>query len=555
MKKLLSILKSKTFIIIILIIGSIGTYGYYQGTRPKAYNTTPVARGQVKEEVSVTGKVKPAQNLDIAFEKGGRLSHIRVAVGDKVSEGQTVMQLDNADLYAQLAQAQANVRSQVAKLDQLKVGARQEDLAVSQTKVENAKNALADAERNLVNVTSKAQIDLANIYSSVPDTLTDAYTKSDDAIRNQIDALFLNDDTDRPTLSFSSFNSQAKINAESDRVRSTGELSLFMQEVNSVRSANGDMAMLDAGLVSAKGHLNVFLEFFGYLQDVINSPSGLDATTVNTYKTEVSTGRSNIVIALTNVNKQRQAISAQQSTNKNAIDNAQSSITTAKNALDQAQRELTLKQAGSSTQDISYQQSQVDNARANVDYAQAQLDKTILKAPFAGTVTKIVPTLGDIVSPNVPVISIIGTGKFLIESYIAEADIAKIKVGNPAKVTLDAYGTSDNFDAKLIQIDISSTVIEGVATYKTTFEFTSEDPRILPGLTANIDIQSNERNDVPYIPTRTIATEGERKYVKVLTDAKRGTVEQRDIKTGLRGSDGKTEILSGVQEGEMIITD
>lgn len=555
MKKILAILKSKIFITVVVIAAVIGTYGYYRTTRPQTYNTTPVVRGEVKEEVSVTGKVKPAQNLDIAFEKTGRLTHIRVAVGDKVSEGQVVMQLDNSDLYAQLAQAQANVKSQSAKLDQLKTGARPEDLAVSQTKVDNARNALADAERNLTNVTGKATIDLANIYSSVPDTLTDAYTKSDDAIRNQVDALFINDNTDSPALSFNSFNSQARINAEASRAHAAGELSAFSKEVDMVRSANGSTTVLDTAIDSAKTHLNMFLEFFGYLQDVMNSPSGLDTVTLNTYKTAVSTARAGIVTALANVNKQRQSIAAQQSTNQNAIDNAESSITTARNALDQAQRELTLKQAGSSSQDIEYQQSQLENARANADYYQAQIDKTILRAPFAGTITKIVPTIGDIINPNVPVISIIGTGKFLIESYVAEADIAKIKVGDPAKVTLDAYGTDNNFDAKLIQIDISSTVLEGVATYKTTFEFTNEDARILPGLTANIDIQSNQKEDVLYVPTRTIATEAERKYVKVLKDARHGTVEERDITTGLRGSDGRTEIVSGLSEGEMIITD
>lgn len=555
MKKIIALFKNKIVILIIGIVTAIGIYGYYRSTLPQIYNTVPVVRGEVKEEVSVTGKVKPAQNLDIAFEKSGRLTHIRVAVGDKVKEGQTIMQLDNSDLYAQLAQAQANVRSQSAKLDQLKTGARPEDLAVSQAKVDNAKNALSDAERNLTNVTNKAAIDLANIYSSVPDTLTDAYTKSDDAIRNQVDALFINDNTYSPALSFSSFNSQARINAEASRARATGELSAFSKEVDAVRNANGNATVLDAAIDSAKTHLNIILEFFGYLQDVMNSPSGLDTSTLNTYKAAVSTARASIVAALANVNKQRQSIAAQQSTNQNTIDDAEAGITTAKNAINQAQRELTLKQAGSSTQDIAYQQSQLENARANVDYYQAQIDKTILKAPFAGMITKIVPTIGDIINPNVPIISIIGTGKFLIESYVAEADIAKIKVGNPAKVTLDAYGTDNVFDAKLIQIDISSTVLEGVATYKTTFEFTNEDSRILPGLTANIDIQSNQKKDVLYIPTRTIATEGERKYVKTLTNAKRGTVENRTITTGLRGSDGRTEIISGLREGESIITD
>ena len=555
MKKLLRIIKSKLFIGVTVIVLALVGIIVYKNTRPPVYTTVAVARGQVNEEVSITGKVKPSQNLDIAFEKAGRLTHIMVKVGDTVQEGQELMSLDNADLYAQLAQARANVRSQQAKLEQLQIGARPEDIAVSQTKVGNTKNALADAQQNLANINSKANIDLENLYSSVPDTLTDAYTKSDDAIRNQVDALFLNDETDRPTLSFSSFNSQAKINAELGRARSTENLNAFSKELALIKSTGSDTTALDTALENAKTHLNVFLAFFGDLQDVVNSPNGLDATTLTTYKTAVSTARSTIVTALANINKQRQSIASQKSTNQTAITTAQTAITTAQNALDQAQRELTLKLAGSSVQDISYQKSQVENAQANADYYQAQIDKTILRSPFAGTVTKIVPTLGDIVASNTPVISVIGSGRYLIESYIAEADIAKVKVGNLAKVTLDAYGTDTIFNAKLIQIDISSTLLEGVSTYKTTFEFTDDDARILPGLTANIDVASNHRDDVLYIPTRTIATEGTRKYVKVLTDAARGTIEERTITTGLRGSDGRTEIVSGLNDGEMVITD
>lgn len=554
MKKLFALLKNKWVIALVTIVAAIGTYIYYQNTRPQIYDTIPVSRGQVREEVSITGKVKPTQSLDIAFEKGGRLARIRAKVGNTVREGQEVMTLDNADLYAQLAQARANVRSQEAKLDQLKTGAREEDIAVSRTRVENAKNGLADAQRNLANVTNKADIDLANLYSSVPDTLTDAFTKSDDALRNQIDALFLNDETSRPTLSFTSFNNQAAIDSESGRALSTVRLGDFSKELATIKQVNGDTVKLDTALSNAKIFLNVFLDFFGDLQDVINSPSALDTTTLNTYKTSVSTGRTSIVTALTNVNKQRQSIATQKSTNQTAITTAQASVTTTQSTLDQAERELTLKLAGASAQDIAYQQSQLENARANVDYYQAQIDKTILRAPFVGTVTKIVPTLGDIISPNVPTISIIGSGKFLIESYVAEADIAKVKIGNMAKVTLDAYGTDDLFEAKLIQIDISSTVLEGVATYKTTFEFTQEDTRILPGLTANIDVLSGERNDVLYVPTRNIVSREGKKYVKLLVDEEEGLVDEVEVTTGLRGSDGRTEIVSGLKEGDKIVT-
>lgn len=554
MHKIIKLLKNKLFIGIVSIAVLAVGYGIYKNTRPQVYPTVPVSRGNIIEEVNITGKVKPSQNLDIAFEKGGRVSRIRVKVGDTVRAEQEVMQLDNADLYAQLAQARANVRSQETKLEQLTIGARPEDLAISQARVDNAKSSLADAQRNLTNVTEKALIDLTNIYSSVSDTLTDAYTKSDDAIRNQVGNLFLNDETDRPTLSFTSFTSQAKIDAEANRVRSTTGLNAFSRDITMARAASGDVAILDLALENARTHLDVFLSLLNDLQDVLNSPNSLDATTLNTYKTAVSTARNSIVTALTNVNKQRQSIAAQKSTNQSAISNAQASITTAQSTLDQAERELTLKVAGSSAQDIAYQKSQLENARANADYYQAQINKTILRAPFAGTVTKITPTIGDIVSPNVPTISIIGSGKFLIESYVAEADIAKIKPGNAAKVTLDAYGSDAHFDARIILIDLSATTLEGVATYKTTFEFIQEDSRILSGLTANIDVLSGERENVLYVPTRNIITKEGRKYVNILVNTTKGIIEEVEVATGLRGSDGRTEIISGVNEGDAIVT-
>lgn len=554
MKKIIVLAKNKWVITVVVIAAALGTYAYYKNTRPQTYETVTITRGQVKEEVSITGKVKPTQNLDVAFEKGGRLTRVRVKVGDAVQAGQEIITLDSADLAAQLAQARANVRSQEVKLDQLKAGTRQEDLAISQTRVENAKNGLADAERNRANIAAKANIDLENLYASAQDTLTDAYSKTDDAIRNQVDALFLNDDSDRPTLSFAAFNNQAKVDAEAGRAQSTIELGNFAKELGAIKGIGGDQATLDAALAKATAHLSVFLAFADDLQDVVNSPNGLDATTLAAYKTAVSTARNTIISASTSVNRQKQSIATQRSANQTATANAQASVTSAQSTLDQAARELAFKQAGSSVQDIAFQQSQLENARANVDFYQTQVDKTILRAPFTGTVTKIIPTVGDIVVPNAPVISIIGSGKFLIESYVAEADIAKVKVGNTARVTLDAYGTDDIFSAKLVQIDISSTVLEGVATYKTTFEFDTEDARILPGLTANIDVLSGERNDVVYVPTRNIATKEGKKFIKLLTDKEHGTVEEVEITAGLRGTDGRTEVVSGVKEGDEVVT-
>ena len=216
---------------------------------------------------------------------------------------------------------------------------------------------------------------------------------------------------------------------------------------------------------------------------------------------------------------------------------------------------MNLKLAGTVPEQIAAQEAKVLQAKASADYERSQLAKTILRAPFSGIVTKVDFDPGDIVSLNTPVISLIGRGAYQIEVNIAESDIAKVKVGNPAKVTLDAYGPSLVFDAKVAQIDLSATIIEGVPTYKTTLIFSKEDARILAGLTANVDILSDQKENVLYVPTRNIISRDSKKFVKLVKDKKKEIFEEVGVAVGLRGSDGRTEIISGLKEGDRVVVE
>ena len=129
-----------------------------------------------------------------------------------------------------------------------------------------------------------------------------------------------------------------------------------------------------------------------------------------------------------------------------------------------------------------------------------------------------------------------------------EADIAKIKIGNTAEVTLDAY-PDVFFKATVTKIDPAETVIEGVATYKTTLQFSQNDSRIRSGMTANTDIEGEKREDVLVIPARAIKQKEGKKIVEILDGEVTRDVE---IETGLRGSSGDIEVVSGLKEGDEI---
>ena len=134
-------------------------------------------------------------------------------------------------------------------------------------------------------------------------------------------------------------------------------------------------------------------------------------------------------------------------------------------------------------------------------------------------------------------------------------DIARIKIGNAAKVTLDAYGNDVVFDAKVISIDPAETVIEGVATYLTKLHFVKPDSRIKPGMTANIDIVSASHDNALSLPQRAVQKQGSREFVMIYNALAKNTssTEERSVTTGLRGSDGYVEILSGLSEGEGVV--
>ncbi len=547
-EKIKNILKRPMYIVLIIvaILAGWGVWAYFAGKNTPAFELTTVKKGEISQEVSITGRVKPAQSVDLAFERGGKVARINVAIGDKVVAGQTLAILENSDLAAQFLQAKASLAAQQASLDALKIGTRSEELQIAQTNVATAQKSLADAQNNLVNVKNKAQIDLSNLYDGVKDTLNDAFVNADDAINKQIDDLFTNDATDNPKLTFYT-GGQAGSDAEWKR-RSAGlELAQLKQEIDSLPI---DTTALDLSLVKAENHSKIIADFLNTLSTAINESTGLTAAVQAAYKGYVNTGRTNMATVLTSLNAKKQAIVTQKATNQSSVATAETAVNAAANSLRAYQDQLALKQAGSTLEQINAQGAQVLAAQANVANAQAQLGKTIIRSPIAGITIKQDTKVGEIVAQNTPMISVMSAAQFEIEANVPEADIAKVKISDSASITLDTYGNGVLFEARVVKIDPAETIIDGVATYKTTLQFNKEDERIKSGMTANIDILTAKKSDVLVIPQRAIVQQGNEQFVQLSVGQNK--LEARKVVVGLKGSDGNVEIISGLNANDRI---
>lgn len=518
---------------VIIVLGIASSIVVGQIRKPLPYEFITATKQAVVQEVSVTGKVKPAKAVDLAFERGGKIKSSPVQVGDFVEEGESLASLDTSELQAQYAQTQATLENQQAQLAQLQKGASPEEIGVAVTSVNNAQKVLIDVQ-------NKATSDLANLYSDVNDALDDAYVKADDAVNKQTQELFTNANTNSPQLNFYCSNSQLIVDSQDKRVVAGKAVSdLKLMAINN----STDYNLLDSYLNKALLELNQISDFLNTLDNTLNYAS-LSSANITTYKGYLSTGRTNMNTALTSINSLGQSIASQKITN-------QQNITTAQNTLENAQKNLELKQAGATNEQLQAQEAQVKAALANVNNISAQIAKATLKAPFAGIITLQNAKPGEIAQGGAITVSLISQVEFEIETNIPEADIAKVQIGNTANVTLDAYGSDIKFQAKVTKIDPAETVLEGVATYKTTLQFLQKDERIKSGFTANIDILTAQKENVLTVPYRAIITQNGDKTIKILNGKQ---AQERKVVIGLRGSDGNVEIVEGIVEGEKIIT-
>jgi RND family efflux transporter MFP subunit len=190
-------------------------------------------------------------------------------------------------------------------------------------------------------------------------------------------------------------------------------------------------------------------------------------------------------------------------------------------------------------------------AKLNLESAELNLEKAVIVAPFDGVVTDISITEGKEISTATlatPAISLVDTSAVEMRGFIDEIDVAMVKVGQAANITLDAL-PDEEVNGEVAFISLIGTTLVGVVSYDTTITLENPTMELKDGMSATAEVIIERRDDVLLIPNRTIRGTTENPMVVVLVD---GQQEEREITLGL--SDGiNTEVLSGLEEGEEVV--
>ena len=199
--------------------------------------------------------------------------------------------------------------------------------------------------------------------------------------------------------------------------------------------------------------------------------------------------------------------------------------------------------------------SDVAQAQARINVVGTASQRTVLVAPFDGTVAKIVGEVGEYSTPSPPGVAMPPAIDLIDESclYVAapmdEVDAPKIAVGQPVRITLDAL-PGKSFAGKVRRIAPYVTAVEKQAR-TVEVEVNFDDPqsagRLLVGYSADVEVILDVRQDVLRVPSSALLQGGR---VLLLRD---GKLVEQPVKTGLANWE-HTEITQGLQGGERIVT-
>jgi len=192
---------------------------------------------------------------------------------------------------------------------------------------------------------------------------------------------------------------------------------------------------------------------------------------------------------------------------------------------------------------------QVGYNRASFELVALDLEKTILKSPQNGIVSKVNVEEGENLAAFASAITIIAAERE-IEASVPESEINKIKLDQEAEITFDAVA-DEIFKGKVALIEPAATVIEGVTYYKIRIVFDDPDFMIKSGMSADINIKIATIENVLSVPQRALKERDGNKYVEI----KQGEVlREAFVATGMKGDGARIEILSGLREGEEVVT-
>jgi HlyD family secretion protein len=550
-KILSTILKHKFiagFVILGLVIGSYFTFKGGGATQVK-YVFAAVERGTIVTSITGSGQVSVSDQVDVKPKVSGDVIYVGVKNGQEVRQGTIIAQIDSKDAQKAVRDAQINLESAKVQLQKMQLN-QNNDLPKLQNDIATSETNLTKTYEDAFNTISNAFLELPSIIDGIRAVLYDTTVGSDNqsndgAYQNLVDTryatdfiIFINSARNDYTIArdayAKNFNDFKNISRSSSR-----------EEIEKLVDQTLETARLISQAVKSEQNL---------LDNVVDNvhtyqPKRPIPNAITEYQADIAkyVGQLNgNISSLLNI--------------QNSIRNSQQSLANSKQTLEYNQQFNPL--------DIIAQENTIKQREAALQDAQDNLANFYIRAPFAGIVAKVNIKRGDSASGGTAVATMI-TKQRIAEISLNEVDIAQVKVGQKTTLTFDAVDGL-TITGEILEVDSLGTVSQGVVTYSVVIGFDTQDERIKPGMSVSAAVITDAKQNVLMIPNSAIKFAGNTNYVEIpgdtsianqlLTNVANSTgialdvpPQQKTVQIGV-ANDSFTEVIGGLQEGDVVIT-
>ena len=341
------------------------------------------------EPLSLVGNVTSLNQATLLAQASGGLVSLPRQLGDYVSTGSIIGELENSSQQAAVLQAQGSYDAAVASLAK-----------VSGSTATNA------------GITSgQASQSAANSAAALATSLQSTYSALDDAVHSKADTMFSNPRTITPTFNLNVSNSQLVVTLQNER----SQLDATVADAQRIAS-DISVADLDANAAAMTSDAQTIITFLNNLVQATNqaqTSQSVSATTLAGYQTTAGAARSEVLASISTLASQKSAYDA-------AAAGAQTAANTA---------------GGGSQNDIAAATAQVKQAQGALDAAEASLEKTIIRSPIAGTIVSLPVTLGSFISAGSEVAEVSNPSALQVTTYVTPDDAKTLALN--AAVTIE----------------------------------------------------------------------------------------------------------------------
>lgn len=598
----------------ILIVRAFST-----DTAQARYVLEVAEQGTLTTSVSGTGQVQGEAEIEVKPEVSGKVVQLAAKSGQQVEEGDIIAVFDAKDAQKSVRDARIGLESaQIAyeklmadpdtlsllqaenalaqaqrTLSDLENSPTDDELEDAQDEIDNAQRSLEQAERNLTKVQTSAEQDLEsaseNGYNAVAEAfadITDIMTDLSDFIGteqseqeyigyyNLMASSSYSDDvlSDYETAQ-DSYDDAWSAFRNSNRDSSTEEkaevITLTLQVAEDISNALNSAQIL-LNRIQDNGYENSAIadhidEMMTTIPADIVTTNGIISSlqsSANTIEETDLSAPNSIADAEDTVEEAEINLATAQENYDDVADGAdEDEIAEAKETVAEREQQLADLTVDTDSLDVRSQELSLESARNKYNDALEDLAKYTVRAPISGTLASVSLHIGETASSG-SALAIVVADQFTAQMTLNEVDVAKVAIDDRATLTFDAIEDLTT-TGKVIQIDTIGTVSQGVVSYNVLIALDTEDERVLSGMSANISIITDIRQNVIVVSSSAVKSLGDSSYVEVLdgateTGGTQGVTSetpprQVTVEVGL-SNDTQSEIVSGLNAGEYVVT-